>query len=180
MTAICAPGGAPIIGIVGWKNSGKTTLVVRLVEEFTRRGLRVATIKHAHHGFEIDTAETDSARHRRAGAGQVAIVSSKRWALIAELKDAPEPALDDIIAHLAPCDLIIVEGYKWAPIPKIESRRSGAAHEKPLAPDDAHVIAIATDGATRPDAAPPMFALDDISGMANFITTRLRIAGAAV
>ena len=87
----------PIIGIVGWKNSGKTALAVQLVEEFTRRGLDVATLKHAHHAFQIDDGETDSARHRRAGARQVAVVSNKRWALIEELEGAPEPDFADVI-----------------------------------------------------------------------------------
>src|SRR5256885_16094410 len=118
-----AAGPIPIIGIAGWKKSGKTTLVVRLIEEFTRRGLKVASVKHAHHDFQIDDAETDSARHRRAGASQVAVVSAKRWALIAELEGAPEPDLAQIVAWLGPCDLVIVEGYKSVPIPKIEARR---------------------------------------------------------
>src|SRR5690348_5890047 len=102
----------PVIGICGWKDSGKTTLVTRLVAEFVDRGLRVATVKHAHHNFRIDEREADSARHRRAGAKQVAIVSAKRWALITELDDAPEPPLEWVIARLGPADLIIVEGYK--------------------------------------------------------------------
>ena len=116
----------PVIGIVGWKKSGKTTLVARLIEEFTRRGLKVATVKHAHHDFQIDDEETDSARHRRAGAAQVAVVSARRWALIGELGDAPEPDLAEVIGWLGPCDLVIVEGYKSAAIPKIEARRDAA------------------------------------------------------
>jgi molybdopterin-guanine dinucleotide biosynthesis protein B len=110
----------PIVGIAGWKKSGKTTLTVRLVEEFTRRGLKVATVKHAHHEFQIDDGDTDSARHRRAGAAQVAVVSGRRWALMTELRGAPEPNFEEVIAALGPADLIIVEGYKSAPIPKIE------------------------------------------------------------
>ena len=102
----------PVIGIAGWKKSGKTTLVTRLIAEFSARGLKVATVKHAHHGFQIDERDTDSARHRRAGAGQVAVVSSKRWALINELESAPEPTLDEVVSWIGPCDLIIVEGYK--------------------------------------------------------------------
>jgi len=105
-------GRTPIIGIAGWKKSGKTTLVTRLVAELADRGVKVATVKHAHHDFQIDDADTDSARHRRAGATQVAIVSARRWALVSELKGAPEPPLDDVISRLEPCDLIIVEGYK--------------------------------------------------------------------
>src|SRR5436190_18298173 len=121
-----AAGPIPVIGIAGWKKSGKTTLVVRLIEEFTRRGLKVASIKHAHHNFQIDDAETDSARHRLAGAAQVAIVSRHRWATVRELRGEPEPELLEVISWLDPCDLVLVEGYKFSSIPKIEVRRSAA------------------------------------------------------
>ena len=161
-------GSTPVIGIAGWKKSGKTTLVVRLIEEFTRRGLKVASVKHAHHNFQIDDAETDSARHRRAGAAQVAVVSAKRWALIRELSGAPEPDLADVIAQLGPCDLVIVEGYKSAAIPKIEARRSAASSRKMLADGDPNVIAIAADHACD-GAGRPVFALDDIAAIADFI-----------
>jgi molybdopterin-guanine dinucleotide biosynthesis adapter protein len=170
-----APNGTPVIGIAGWKNSGKTTLVERLVAEFTHRGLRVATIKHAHHSFEIDGASTDSARHRRAGAAQVAIVSAKRWALIAELGDTAEPPLADIIAKLAPCDLIIVEGYKSEPITKIEVRHAASATGPPLANTDSHVIAIATDNVPAQRSPLPVFHLDHIATIADFV---LRLASA--
>ena len=159
---------SPLIGIAGWKNSGKTTLVTKLVAELTRRGLSVATIKHAHHAFQIDDGETDSARHRRAGASQVAIVSPTRWALVRELNGAPEPKLEEIIAGLAPCDLIIVEGYKRAPIPKIEVRRSASLDKRALFGGDRQVIAIAADHAI-PGVALPVFSLDDIGAMADFI-----------
>lgn len=175
MTIMHAPAGAPILGIAGWKNSGKTTLVVRLIEEFTRRGLRVTTLKHAHHAFDIDTGETDSARHRRAGAGQVAIVSSRRLALITELGRTPEPSFRDVIAMLAPADLILVEGYKNEPIRKIEVRRVGSAPGAILATTDPDVIAIASDAPTS-DAAPvPEFHLDAIAGIADFLTTKLNL-----
>jgi molybdopterin-guanine dinucleotide biosynthesis adapter protein len=160
---------SPVVGIAGWKKSGKTTLTVRLVEEFTRRGLRVATIKHAHHNFTIDEGETDSARHRRAGAAQVAVVSAKRWALVTELNDAPEPDFADVIGKLAPCDLIIVEGYKTAAIPKIEARREASFSRTPLAPADPHVIAIAADHAVTDAGSSPAFALDDVPGIADLI-----------
>src|SRR5262245_15158437 len=124
---------APIIGIAGWKNSGKTTLVTRLITEFVARGLKVATVKHAHHDFQIDDRETDSARHRRAGAQQVAVVSAKRWAVVNELGGAPEPDLSDVISWMEPCDLIIVEGYKTTSMPKIEVRRQAAMSHRPLA-----------------------------------------------
>jgi molybdopterin-guanine dinucleotide biosynthesis adapter protein len=161
-------GPIPVVGIVGWKKSGKTTLVVRLIEEFTRRGLKVATVKHAHHNFQIDDKETDSARHRRAGAAQVAVVSAKRWALISELGDAPEPDLAEVLGRLGPCDLILVEGYKSAAIPKIEARRSEAFSREALANSEPNVKAIAADH--RADGRGlPVFSLDDVTGIADFI-----------
>ena len=158
-----------MIGIAGWKKSGKTTLVVRLIEEFTRRGLKVASVKHAHHDFQIDDAETDSARHRRAGAAQVAVVSARRWALIGELGDAPEPDLAEVMAWLGPCDLVIVEGYKSAAIPKIEARR-----ERGLEPGDARRRRSQRHRhrrrpSPRTGCGLPVFSLDDIAGIADFI-----------
>jgi molybdopterin-guanine dinucleotide biosynthesis adapter protein len=168
---------SPVVGIAGWKKSGKTTLTVRLVEEFTRRGLRVATIKHAHHAFNIDDGETDSARHRRAGAGQVAVVSAKRWALVTELiGDEAEPDLAEVITKLAPCDLIIVEGYKTAAIPKIEARRTASFSKVPLAATDPHVFAIAADHAVSDAGDRPVFALDDFAAIADLISRRLLTA----
>jgi molybdopterin-guanine dinucleotide biosynthesis protein B len=175
MKPITGRNGTPVIGIAGWKKSGKTTLTVRLVEEFTRRGLAVATVKHAHHSFRIDDADTDSARHRRAGAGQVAIVSSRRWALVRELADEPEPDFADVVQMLEPCDLIIVEGYKSAPIPKIEARRRESLTREPMALRDPMVIAIAADHDVA-DAALPVFALDDIVGVADLIAARLGLS----
>jgi molybdopterin-guanine dinucleotide biosynthesis protein B len=163
-----APNGTPIIGIAGWKKSGKTTLTVRLVEEFVRRGAKVATLKHAHHAFDVDNGETDSARHRRAGASQVAVVSGVRWALVTELRGAPEPNFEEIIAALEPSDLIIVEGYKTAPIAKIEVRRLNSHTRRPLADDDPFVIAIASDHEIDGKGL-PVFGLDDIGAMADLI-----------
>jgi molybdopterin-guanine dinucleotide biosynthesis protein B len=176
-----ACGHTPVIGIAGWKKSGKTTLVERLVGEFRSRGLKVATVKHAHHDFQIDEADTDSARHRRAGASQVAVVSAKRWALIAELEAAPEPTLAEVLAWLEPCDLVIVEGYKKATIPKVETRRREALGRNPLALSDANVIAIAADHATEGHGR-AVFALDDVAAIADFIASSLGMAakGAAV
>ena len=113
-----------VFGITGWKNSGKTTLTERLVAEFTRRGFRVSTVKHAHHDFDIDREGADSYRHRLAGAAEVAIVSGRRWALMHELRGEDEPKLDEILARLAPCDLVLVEGYKREATPR--SRRDGS------------------------------------------------------
>jgi molybdopterin-guanine dinucleotide biosynthesis adapter protein len=169
-----AQGRPPVIGIAGWKKSGKTTLVTRLVAEFTRRGLSVATVKHAHHDFQIDAGETDSAKHRRAGARQVAIVSSARWAVVNELGGAPEPSLEAIITELAPCDLVIVEGYKAAAIPKIEARRLAAVSRAPLADADNSFVAIAADHAVE-KATVPLLALDDIEATADFIERLLAL-----
>ena len=168
--------GPPLIGIVGWKKSGKTTLTARLIEEFTRRGLRVSSVKHAHHAFQIDDGNTDSARHRKAGSGQVAIVSAKRWAIVTELGDAPEPDFADVIASLAPCDLVIVEGYKSAAIPKIEARRRAAFDHVALSETDPNVIAIAADHAVEGSGL-PVFGLDEVVAIADFIAGRLGLAG---
>lgn len=176
-------GKVPIIGIAGWKKSGKTTLTVRLVEEFTRRGLKVATVKHAHHAFQIDDGETDSARHRRAGAGQVAVVSGARWAVVTELNGGPEPNFEEVIAALEPADLIIVEGYKSAPIPKIEARRLQSFTRRSLADEDPNVIAIAADHLVE-NSDVPVFSLDDIKELADLVDREIgpldgRVARAA-
>lgn len=135
---------AKVVGIVGWKNSGKTTLVERLVSELTARGVRVSTVKHAHHDFDIDHPGKDSYRHRIAGAHEVIVASAQRWALIHESREAPEPSLAELVAHLAPCDLVLVEGFKFGPHRKIEVRRSDACG--PLMADgDETVVAVATD-----------------------------------
>ncbi|MFM1814473.1 MAG: hypothetical protein RLZ98_1168 [Pseudomonadota bacterium] len=168
----------PVFGIVGYKNSGKTTLTVRLVQELTRRGLRVATVKHAHHSFQIDDAETDSARHRRAGAAQVAIVSSRRWAIVTELRDTPEPTLSQTLSALArhdpPHDLVLVEGYKDEPIPKLECRRRDSKSERTLADADPDILAIASDHELS-GAHVPVFPLDDAPRISDFILTTLKL-----
>jgi molybdopterin-guanine dinucleotide biosynthesis protein B len=158
----------PVVAIVGWKNSGKTTLTVRLVEELTRRGWRIATIKHAHHNFQIDDAGTDSSLHRRAGAREVVIVSARRWAIVHELLGEPEPNVSDVITFLAPADLIIIEGYKSEPIPKIEVRRNLSVSKEPLAATDPLVIAIVADHAVVGNGR-PVFTFDDISPIASFL-----------
>lgn len=172
MSQIAGRDGTPVIAVVGWKKSGKTTLTVRLVAEMTGRGYRVATVKHAHHNFQIDDAATDSARHRRAGAQQVAVVSPERWAVIRELGGAPEPDFADVLAMLEPCDLIIVEGYKSARIPKIEARRTLSFPGPAMAPGDADVIAVAADHATEASGR-PLFDLDDVAAIADLIERRL-------
>ncbi len=158
----------PIISIAGWKNSGKTTLTERLIAELTRRGLRVASVKHAHHNFDIDHPGTDSARHRVAGAREVAIISDNRVAHIRELQGAPEPTLAEIVARFAPCDLVIAEGYKTAAVAKIEVRRLEARKQEPLAANDPQVIAIAADHPVADDHL-PVFRLDDVAAIADFV-----------
>lgn len=156
-----------VLGITGWKNSGKTTLTERLVSELTRRGWTVSTIKHAHHDFDIDTQGTDSFRHRAAGAGEVAIVSDRRWALMHELRSADEPGMADILSKLSPCDLVLVEGYKREAHAKIEVRRHGASDTKPLTQNDPHIVAIAADHAVSGESV-PVFDLNDIAAIADF------------
>lgn len=157
-----------IFGIAGWKNSGKTGLAVRLVEEFTRRGFRISTIKHAHHDFDIDKVGADSFRHRQAGAHEVAIVSGTRFAIMHELRGAPEPSFEEILSRIAPCDLVLIEGYKREPVPKIEARRLEAGKRDPLAPTDPWICAIAADHVVAGTDL-PVFDLDDTMKIADFI-----------
>lgn len=168
MTEEKPTGGPRIFGISGWKNSGKTGLAVRLVEEFTRRGYHISTIKHAHHDFDIDKVGADSYRHRQAGAHEVMIVSGTRYAIMHELRGAPEPSFEEIVARIAPCDLILIEGYKREPVPKIEARRLEAAKREPLAPSDPHIVGIAADHVVE-DTSLPVFDLDDTNAIADFI-----------
>jgi len=157
-----------VFGITGWKNSGKTTLTERLVAELTRRGYSIATVKHAHHAFDIDKEGTDSWRHRAAGAREVAIVSGHRWALMHELRNEGEPSLSDVLARLSPCDLVLVEGYKREPHKKIEARRLGAKETTPLSATDPNIVAIASDHPVS-DATIPVLDLDDVATIADFI-----------
>jgi len=156
-----------IIGIAGWSGSGKTTLLVSVIPVLVRRGLKVATVKHAHHEFDIDQPGKDSWRHRKAGAGEVAIVSSRRWAIVHELDGEPEPPLVDILAKLSPADLVIVEGFKRYVLPKLEVFRADVG--KPLLhPDDDCIVAIATD-APLPQAQVPVLMLADIQRIADVL-----------
>ncbi|MDZ5697777.1 molybdopterin-guanine dinucleotide biosynthesis protein B [Chelativorans sp. M5D2P16] len=163
-----------VFGVTGWKNSGKTTLTERLVAAFAERGLKVATVKHAHHAFDVDQPGTDSFRHRAAGAREVAIVSSLRWALMHELKDEAEPTLADILSRLSPSDLVLVEGFKRHSHPKIECRRGEARDQAPLAGNVPAIVAVASDAPTA-DGGLPSFDLDDIEGIADFIVAHLNL-----
>lgn len=155
-----------VFGVTGWKNTGKTTLTERLLAELAARGLRVSSVKHAHHDTEIDQPGRDSFRHRQAGAGQVILSSPRRWAVMTELRGAPEPALEELLRRLDPCDLVLVEGYKRAPHPKIEAWRQAVGRSL-LAPDNPTIRAIASDVPVASDLR--QFRLDDSAGIADFI-----------
>jgi molybdopterin-guanine dinucleotide biosynthesis protein B len=156
-----------IFGLAGWSGSGKTTLMTALIPEFVGRGLRVSTVKHAHHAFDIDQPGKDSWRHREAGAGEVMIVSARRWALMRELRGDPEPSLDELLTRIAPVDLLLVEGFKRHPHPKIEVYRP-ALGKPPLYPDDPFVVAVASDE-KLPGLVLPCLALSDAAAIADFI-----------
>lgn len=156
-----------IYGVTGWKNAGKTGLVTRLVAEFTARGLRVSTVKHAHHTADIDQPGRDSYRHREAGAAEVILATPHRWALMHELRGEGEPQLADLLAHLSPVDLVLVEGFKDAPHPKVEAYRAETRHPL-LAGVNATVRAVASDVAL-PGLDVPVIDLDDSAAIADFI-----------
>ena len=164
----------PIFSIVGWKNSGKTTLMARLVKEFTARGLAVSAVKHAHHSFDIDHPERDTFKLREAGARQIAIASPRRWALMHELRDEPEPSLEEIISHFSGADLILVEGYKSSQIPKIEARSKRSLTQSPLTSEFPSIVAVASD-VDLEDSALPHFQIDEIPRIAEFILDYLKI-----
>lgn len=160
-----------LLGVVGWKDSGKTTLIVRLIQHFVARGLRVGSIKHAHHPVELDRPGKDSYKHAQAGAQEVILASAARWALFRELGGAPEPSLDDLVQRMAPCDLVLVEGFKEHAHPKIEVHR--AARGAPLiAPSDPDIFLIATD-APLGRLSVPIRPLDDVEGIAAQAALRL-------
>jgi molybdopterin-guanine dinucleotide biosynthesis adapter protein len=157
----------PVFGVTGWKNAGKTTLVERLVAEFARRGWTIATIKNAHHDVDIDQPGTDSFRHRAAGATEVALVGGRRYAI---MREQEEPTLAEVMARLAPADLVLIEGFKREPHPKIEVR-SGDGDRASLAANDPNILAIAAD-APPADTRLPWFRRDDIAAIADFIASQ--------
>lgn len=163
-----------LYGVTGWKDSGKTLLVERLVTHLTGRGLTVSTVKHAHHAFDIDRPGKDSHRHRIAGAAQVVVSSRLRWALISENREAPEPSLAALIERLDPVDLVLVEGFKRERHPKIETRRAATAREL-IAAGDPSIEAVASDTPLA-GLAVPVFDLDDVAGIAGFILARTGLA----
>lgn len=163
----------PLFGVAGWKNSGKTTLMVGLIGELTERGYSVSVIKHAHSNFEIDQPGRDSFKMRRAGACEIVLSSSKRFALIRELGSEQEMAFDNVLAYVGRCDLVLVEGFKGEALPKIEIRRDGADSCRPLYGTIPGIVAIASDRPKDETDPLPIFQLDDISGISDFIVGRL-------
>jgi len=159
-----------IFGLAGWSGSGKTTLLAALIPKFIARGMTVSTIKHAHHEFDIDRPGKDSWRHRRAGAHEVMVASSRRWALMHELRDDAEPPLEELVAKMTPVDLLLIEGWKRHAHPKLEVHRPSLG--KPLLyPEDPDIVAIASD---EPIAAPiPLLPVADAAAIADFILDHL-------
>jgi len=162
-----------IFGIAGYSGSGKTTLIERLIPLFTGGGLRVSLIKHAHHGFDIDHPGKDSYRHRHAGCGEVLVTSKLRWALMHELRSEQEPTLEEMIKLIAPCDLLLIEGYKRDPLDKLEVYRSTLG-EPPLFPEDPNIVAIASDQSI--DTRLPQFSVDDVPAIGAFIRKQVGLA----
>lgn len=155
-----------MIGIAGWSGAGKTTLLAKVIPVLVGRGLTVSTIKHAHHGFDVDQPGKDSHTHRLAGAAEVLVSSARRYALVHELRGGPEPTLVDLLQKLSPVELVVVEGYKRERHPKLEVHR--AAVGKPfLYPDDPAIVAVACDVALQ--ARLPVVALDDIAAIADIL-----------
>jgi molybdopterin-guanine dinucleotide biosynthesis protein B len=168
-----------IIGLAGWSGSGKTTLLIKVIPRLLARGLKVSTLKHAHHAFDVDQPGKDSHSHRMAGASEVLVGSANRWALVHELRGAPEATLATLLAKLSPVDLVIIEGFKREIHPKLEVYRASVG--KPLlSPDDPHIVAIASDVAL-PDATVPVVHLDDIEAIVDLIVRQaapLEVVGA--
>lgn len=164
-----------VFGLTGWSGSGKTTLMVKLLPELIGRGLTVSTMKHTHHRFDLDQEGKDSYEHRRAGASEVLVSSSKRWALMHELRDEPEPDMDELIKQVTPVDLLLIEGFKDHRYDKLEVYRE--ANGKPLrARDDKDVIAVACDTSIE-GLDIPVINLNDIAAIADFIVGRCGLHG---
>jgi molybdopterin-guanine dinucleotide biosynthesis protein B len=156
-----------VFGLVGWSGSGKTTLMTRLIPELAGRGLSVSTVKHAHHGFDVDQPGKDSFLHRTAGAMEVMVASAQRWALMHEHRGTSEPGLEEIVRQMSPVDLLMVEGFKRHNHPRLEVHRPSVG--KPLiCREDATVLAVASDEAI-PDLPVPRLELEDIGGIAEFV-----------
>ena len=163
-----------VFGFTGPSGSGKTTVIEHVIPLFSAMGLSISVIKHTHHDFDVDRPGKDSWRQRQAGAKEVLLTSGMRWVLMHELRGAREPELPEQLAHLSPCDLVLVEGFKRQPIPKLEVYRL-ANNTAPGYPTDARIVALATDA--KPETALPLFQLDDYRGIANFILQHVGLIG---
>lgn len=161
---------ARVLGIVGWSGSGKTTLMTSLIPLLSAQGLRIATLKHAHHKFDVDQPGKDSYEHRKAGACEVIVSSARRWVQMHEVGDGAEATLPELLARVSPCDLILVEGFKTERHPKLEVFRE-AAGNAPLHPDDRRIVAIASDR-SFPDAGIPVVDLDNLPAVAGLVLER--------
>jgi molybdopterin-guanine dinucleotide biosynthesis protein B len=159
-----------VIGLAGWSGAGKTTLLTKLIPVLRARGLRVATLKHAHHGFDVDRPGKDSHRHREAGAGEVIVSSAARWVQIHEVGEGAEATLPELLRRLSPCDLAVVEGFKREAHPKLEVFRT--ENGRPLLHShDPRIVAVASN-ASLPEAAIPVVGLDDIEAIADLVLAR--------
>ena len=156
-----------VLGVVGWSGAGKTALLIKLIPHLIGRGLKVSTLKHAHHAFDIDVPGKDSYEHRKAGAGEVLVFSSRRWALMHEVGDAPEPTLAALLSQLSPCDLILIEGFKGEPHAKLEVFRP-ALGKPPLYPSDPDIVAVASDIPAGAEG-PPWADLNDAEAVAALV-----------
>lgn len=155
-----------VFGFAGYSGSGKTTLIENVIPVLVSRGLRVSLVKHAHHAFDIDQPGKDSFRHRQAGASEIMLTSARRWVLMHEIIDQPEPELPQQLRRMSPCDIVLVEGFKKQPMPKLEIHRK--AHGGPfLFTGDPHIVGIATD--EEVDSKIPQFRLDDYAALAAFV-----------
>lgn len=161
-----------VLGIVGYSGSGKTTLLEKLIPCFTARGIRVSVIKHAHHGFDIDRPGKDSYRHREAGASEVLLSCNDRWALMHEYRCDGEPALDELLGRLSPCDLVLIEGFKQEPVSKLEVYRPEIG-KPPLFSTHHDIVAVATDSDI--DSALPRLPLNDVECISEFVINHFQL-----
>jgi molybdopterin-guanine dinucleotide biosynthesis protein B len=159
-------------GFAGWSGSGKTTLIEQLIPRFVKRGLRVSLIKHAHHTFDVDQPGKDSYRHRQAGACEIMVTSSRRWVLMHELRGGQEPSFEEQVKRISPCDLLLVEGFKFAPIPKLEVWRAETG-EPLLHPKDPHIVAVASDA--KVETKLPLLDLNDVDTISDFVVKHLKL-----
>jgi molybdopterin-guanine dinucleotide biosynthesis protein B len=159
-----------VIGLAGWSGSGKTTLLAKIIPRLVTRGLTVSTVKHAHHGFDVDTPGKDSHIHRTAGATEVLVASSRRWALMHELREAPEPSIYDLLQRMSPVDLVLIEGFKSAHHTRIEVYRRDVG-KLPFHTENTHVVGIVSD-IPFPNAGRPVVDIDDVEGVVELVLAK--------